>query len=180
MSERKVKMKGVWKPTVPFFFSPVVKYIYLQPLWKAHKAAWQLKTCFLYVRISLCDTQGKCYFLPPTVVYGKQVSKTTSVSKAELIKVTIRKVRALIFRSLSAVWQSKICLCDSGRQLSHFEMWMCKMYATQESRWISQPNLPIIKLYRHTESRGVRPNYYAFEKHWCYARLIQNGGWCRE
>lgn len=88
--------KGAWKPTVAFSF-PIVKYICLQSLRKAHKGGWQLKTCFLYVRISLCDTQGKCYFLPPTVVYGKQVSKTTSVSKAKLIKVTIWKVHAFIF-----------------------------------------------------------------------------------
>lgn len=82
MSRRKAEKKGCVKAHCTFFFflSPsffsTVKCICLQPLCSAHKAVWRLKTCFLYVRFSRCDMQGNCYFLPPTVVYGKQVSKT--------------------------------------------------------------------------------------------------------
>lgn len=50
----------------------------------------------------------------------------------------------------------------------------------KKSRWISQLNRTIIKLYRHTELWGVQPNYYSFEKHWCYSGLIQNGRRCQE
>lgn len=112
---REGREKGCVKTHCSFFFfflnkTCIVKYICLQPLWKAHEVAWQLKTSFLYVRISLCDTQGKCYFLPPTVVYGKRVSKTTSVSKATLIKVTIWKVHALIFDH-SVVYENSKFAC---------------------------------------------------------------------
>lgn len=187
--QEKGREKGVREsPLYLFFFSPssfsTVKCICLQPLCRAHKAVWRLKTCFLYVRFSRCDTQGNCYFLPPTVVYGKQVSKTPSVSKVNLIKVAKWKVHALIFRSLGCVWEFEICSCDSGSQL-FFSLFLftlkcecakCMQLSTQKSRWISQLNRTIIKLYQHTELWGVQPNYYSFEKHWCYSGLIQNGG----
>lgn len=125
----------------PSFFS-TVKCICLQPLCSAHKAVWRLKTCFLYVRFSRCDMQGNCYFLPPTVVYGKQVSKTPSVSKVNLIKVAKWKVHALIFPSLGCVWEFEICSCDSGSQFFsfffsfslYFEVRTCKMYATLDTK----------------------------------------------
>lgn len=190
------RKRGAWKPTVPFFFflSPsffsTVKCICLQPLCSAHKAVWRLKTCFLYVRFSRCDMQGNCYFLPPTVVYGKQVSKTPPVSKVNLIKVAKWKVHALIFPSLGCVWEFEICSCDSGSQFFSFFFFFSLLWSAnvqnvcnsrhKKSRWISQLNRTIIKLYRHTELWGVQPNYYSFEKHWCYSGLIQNGRRCQE
>lgn len=173
----------------PSFFS-TVKCICLQPLCSAHKAVWRLKTCFLYVRFSRCDMQGNCYFLPPTVVYGKQVSKTPPVSKVNLIKVAKWKVHALIFPSLGCVWEFEICSCDSGSQFFSFFFFFSLLWSAnvqnvcnsrhKKSRWISQLNRTIIKLYRHTELWGVQPNYYSFEKHWCYSGLIQNGRRCQE
>lgn len=52
-----------------------------------------------------------------------------------------------------AVREFKICLCGCGSQLSalKWECAKCMQHSTQESRWISQLNLPVIKLYRHTE-----------------------------
>ena len=56
-AERKAGKKD--GPTIAFL--PIVKYICLQPLWKAHKAAWRLKMCFLYVSTRVCDTLGNAF-----------------------------------------------------------------------------------------------------------------------
>lgn len=166
-----------------FVFFPGVKYICLQPLWKAHKEAWQLKTCSLYVSISLCDMQGKMlFFYPQPLFTWRQVSKSTHGSKERLIKVTIWKEHTLTFNQSVLRENAKLCARGSGSQLSalKWERGECTHRSTQEGRWISQLNLPVIKLYLYTELRGVHPNYYSFEKCCCFQRLIQNGGRCRE
>ena len=50
----------------------------------------------------------------------------------------------------------------------------------QRADGFSLLNLPVMKLHRHSEVRGVRPNYYSFEKYWCCSTLIQNGELCVE
>lgn len=148
MSERKAETKGAWEPTVPFFFfSPIVKYICLQPLWKAHKAAWQLKTCFLYVRISLCDTQGKMlFFTPNCCLWEASVKNYFSLQSGVDKSNDVKSARSYfsITQCCVRIQNLLVWFCESTFR---FEMWMCKMYATQESRWISQPNLTIIKLF---------------------------------
>lgn len=80
------------------FFFLIVKYIYLQPLWKAQKAAWQPKTCFLYVRISLCDTRGKNAIFHPQLLFMEcKCQKVLQSPKWKLIKAAIWGVHALIF-----------------------------------------------------------------------------------
>lgn len=141
------------------FFPTILKCVCLQLLWKAHRAAWQLKTCFLSVRISLCETQGKMLFFTPAVVYGKQVSKSTSenIDKSN----TIWKAHALILHHSMLHDNSKMCFCDSRSQLSTLTCECEDVCYTQHLNW------SIIVFYLHTESQGVRPKDYSFwQRYW--------------
>lgn len=159
-----------------------MKYI-AAPLEGSQKQLDKCRHVFFMWESACVIHREKCYFLAPTVVDGKQVSKTTSVSKVKLIKVTIWKVHALIFRSVGAAWEFKKCACvilEVNFPLWSVSVQKCMQHSTQKSRWISQLNLPVIKLYQHNQSWGIRPNCFSFETYWCYCRLMQNEGWCQE
>lgn len=119
------------------FFFFIVKYIYLQPLWKAQKAAWQPKTCFLYVRISLCDTRGKMLFFTPNCCLWNASVKKFFGLQSEIDKSSNMRSACSYFRSVGAAWEFRICLCDSGSQLLSAlkcECAKCMRRSTPESR----------------------------------------------
>lgn len=150
MTERMAERWIVWKPTRPvafFFFFPIVKYICLQNLWKAHKAAWRLKMCFLYVRTSLCDTQGKMLFFTPNCCLWEASVKNYFSLQSQIDKSNNMKSACSYFSITRRCVRIQNLLVWFRSSTSRFKLWM---YATLNTRkqTDSQLNLPIIKLYR--------------------------------
>lgn len=85
-------------------------------------------------------------FCPQLLFMGSKCQNYFSL-QSKIDKSNNMKSACTYFRSLGAVWEFKICLCDSGSQLSALkcECVKCIQHPSQESRWISQLNLPIIK-----------------------------------
>lgn len=110
------------------------------------------------------------FFSPPTIVYGKASVKKDSWFQKKVIKVKVcKKVARRCFQSAAAVRECRIVhvhVRGPGSQLSSLK-WECgnrMRRSTQQSGWIPQLNLPIVKLFPHSEFRGVRPNCSSFEK----------------
>lgn len=119
-----------WKPTEAFCFLLLWSIFVCSPFGRLTKQLDKWRHVFsMWESVSVIRWE-KCYILPPAVVYGKEVSKTTSVSKVKLIKVTLWKVHPLIS---GAAWEFKICLCVSV----NFLLWSVtvhKMDATLDTR----------------------------------------------
>lgn len=140
MSERKAAVKGAWKPTVAFLqrSSFLLWSIFIcSPFGKLRKRFDNRRHVFFMWESASVIQGEKCYFSPPTVVYGMQVSKSSSVSKVKIDKSSNMRSACSYFRSVGTAWEFRICLCDSGSQLLSAlkcECAKCMRRSTPESR----------------------------------------------
>lgn len=113
-------------------------------------------------------------FLSPTLVYGREVSKSSLDYTKYLIEV---KVSCTCFPSFRSVWEFHVSYAAQYKQLQFFgrEVWMRKMSATfKTSRWISQQNTAVIKLYQLSELWGACPKYNSLKKYFRCSLFMQN------
>lgn len=193
--QEKGREKGVREsPLYLFFFSLPLFFFYCEVYLSAAPLQCSQSSLTTEDMFSLCEIQslwyaGKLLFSTPNCCLWEASVKNSFSFQSEFDKSSKMKSACSYFPITRLCMRIRNLLV---REVSFFLfffffslLWSANVQNVcnsrhKKSRWISQLNRTIIKLYRHTELWGVQPNYYSFEKHWCYSGLIQNGRRCQE
>lgn len=157
----------MWEAHCGFFFSLLWHIFVCSPFGKLTKQLDNRRHVFFMWESDPAIHKENAIFYPQLLFVGSKCQNYSSL-QSKIDKSNNMKSAYTYFQSRGAVWEFEICLCDSGSQLSALKCERVKriQHPSQESRWIPQLNLPIIKsaqLVARLHCTAL-PNYYSFEK----------------